>query len=104
MAYLPSLSLNGSSRRSETIPGINHAVPAVRIGQHKSVGRASMLTDLCMLDELAMRLRVAGRYALELGTATRLGRIRSVIRSLPLHALSSRSFRVSSSLVIDDVG
>lgn len=44
-----------------------------------------MLTDL-MLDELAMRLRVQGRMRWSPGTATRLGRARSVIRSLQLHA------------------
>lgn len=63
-----------------------------------------MLTDLCMLDELAMRLKVQGGMRWSPGTATRLGRTGSVIRSLPLHATSSSSFRVSSSVVIDDVG
>ena len=41
-----------------------------------------MLTDLCMLDELAVRLRVQGGMRWRPGTATRLGRTRSVIRSL----------------------
>lgn len=38
-----------------------------------------------MLDELAMRLRVQGGMRWSPGTATRLGRIQSVIRSLLLH-------------------
>lgn len=40
-----------------------------------------MLTDLCMLDELAMRFKVQGRMRWSPGTATRLGRARSVICS-----------------------
>lgn len=40
------------------------------------------LIDLCMLDELAMRLRVQGGMRWSPGTATRLGRVQSVIRSL----------------------
>lgn len=53
-----------------------------------------------MLDELAMRLKVQGGMRWSPGTATRLGRIQSVIRSLLLHATSSSSFQVSSSVVI----
>ena len=63
-----------------------------------------MLTDLCMLDELAVRLRVQGGMRWSPGTATRLGRTRSVIRSLLAHAVPSSSFRVSSCVVIGDVG
>lgn len=45
-----------------------------------------MLTDLCMLDELAVHLKVQGRMRWSPGTVTRLGRTRSVIGSPLLHA------------------
>lgn len=41
-----------------------------------------MLTDLRMLDELAVRLKVQGGMRWSSGTVTRLGRTRSVIGSL----------------------
>lgn len=62
-----------------------------------------MLTDLCTLDELAMRLRVQGGMRWRPRTAIRLGRTRSVIRSLLVYATSSSSFPASSPVVIDDV-
>lgn len=42
------LSLNCVRQNSEAVAGVNHAVPAVRIGNLKEAGRASMLTDLGM--------------------------------------------------------
>ena len=47
-----------------------------------------MLPDLCMLDELAVHLKVQGRMRWSPGTATRLGRTRSVIGDRLLHATS----------------
>lgn len=41
-----------------------------------------MLTDLCTLDELAVRLKVQGGMRWSPGTVTQLGRTRSVIGSL----------------------
>jgi len=53
-----------------------------------------------MLDELAMRLNVQARMRWSPETATRVGRTRSVIRSLLLLSLSPNSRAVGVSSVL----